>query len=79
MEKKNNHPCRYLPPSVASYKYIFISVNSTNIHSSRNKCKLHFSLFFTFIVVVFIYLNASKTKVREKMNIRTGEKCSAYN
>lgn len=78
MEKKQSSLQISSPLCCFLQVHFYISKQHKHIHSSRNKCKLHFSLFFTFIVVVFIYLNASITKVKEKMNIRTGEECSAH-
>lgn len=48
--------------------HFYISKQHKRIHSSRNKCRLHFSFVFRFIFV-FIYLNASETKSQRKKGI----------
>lgn len=58
-------PADIFPLCCFLQEYFYISKQHKHIHSSRNKCKLHFSLFFRFIFV-FIYLNASKTKSQSK-------------
>lgn len=59
------NPADIFPLSCILQVHFYISKQHKHIHSSRNKCKLHFSLVFR-IVFVFIYLNASKTKSQSK-------------